>query len=150
MPDVLRSSAAPRPASLLRRLAERWREARRAALIHTLMPEAVGLDQPTPAVVAPRVHAVLELVAHPAIWEFGIPGTMLLVAALIWRAGPAVYWPQQLGQKFLFLLFHPVIVAAVTGIGRATFQRRYDQMAREAYLHARWHAPVEHIERRDA
>ena len=134
-------------ASLLHRLAGRWREARAAALLHSLPHGEVGLDMPAPAMLAARVAPALRGIAHPAVWEVGVPATAAMIGIALWRQGWDGYWPRFPETRLLFLLFHPVWVAAATGVGQVLLRRRYARMAREEYSRRLWHASED---RRDA
>lgn len=131
--------AGSRP-SLPRRLVDRWRDARAAALLHSLPHGEVGLDQPAPATLAPRMHPTLRGIAHPAVWEVGLPATAAVIAGAMWRKGWDAYWPKHADTLILFLLFHPVWIACSTTVGQILFRRRYARLAREEYSRRLWHA----------
>ena len=140
MPAV--TVAVPSP-SLRQRIADRWRDARAAALLDALPHGEVGLDQPAPVTLAPRVHAVLRALAHPSLREVGIPATAALMGIALWRQGWNGYWPAHPATRTVFVLFHSLWVAAATGVGQLLLRRRYARLAREEYSRRLWHAGEE-------
>jgi hypothetical protein len=126
--------------SLLERIADRWRDARAAALLHSLPHGEVGLDMPAPATLAPRTHAMLQGIAHPAVVEVGVPATIVLLGIAAWQRGWSGYGPRFADAPLFFLLFHLLTVHVAAKVGQATFRRRYLRLAREEYSRRLWHA----------
>ena len=137
MPDE--SLAAPdRRAGAGTRVLRWWRTARAAALIRSVPATALGDGQPHPALVAPRAHAAIEAIAHPAVLELGAPAWLLLVGSKLWDAELRSLRLVPLEGWVGLFAIQLVVVMVATRAGMWIFKRRYARMAREAYHVRQW------------
>ena len=84
------------------------------------------------------MHPTFEGIAHPAVWEVGVPAWLVLSGIAIWRQGWTGFLPAQVEPQILFVLFQPLVVFFLTSAGKTFLRRRYAQMAREEYFRRQW------------